>query len=105
MATTRPYKDFLLERLKDPKAAVGYLNAVIEDTRDGSEESQKVLLLALRNIAEAQGGITQLAERTGLGRESLYKTLSSKGNPRLDTLTTLMSGLGFDLKAELSSKR
>jgi DNA-binding phage protein len=50
------YQDFLIDLLKNPKEAAAYLNAVIQDTRDDSEESKKLLLLALRNIAEAQGG-------------------------------------------------
>jgi len=46
-----------------------------------------------------------LAQKTGLGRESLYKTLSKRGNPKLSTLTTIISALGFDLKVSLSAKR
>ena len=47
--------------------------------------------VALRTVAEAMGGMTALAARTGLNRETLYRTLSEKGNPRLDTLTAILS--------------
>lgn len=98
MARSKNYKDLLIESLKDPKEAVGYLNAILEDYKDNDEESQRVLLAALKDIAEAQGGIAELAEKTGLGRESLYKTLSAKGNPKFNTLTTLVHAMGFELK-------
>lgn len=105
MPRSKKYKELLIESLKDPKEALGYLNAIMEDTKDQSEESQKVLLLALKDIAEAQGGIAELSKKTGLGRESLYKTLSSKGNPRLNTLATLIHAMGFDFKFYIPSKR
>lgn len=53
--------------------------------------------VALRTVAEAIGGMTALAERTGLSRESLYRTLSGKGNPRLDTLAALLEAFGLRL--------
>ncbi|HEX2977547.1 MAG TPA: hypothetical protein VHO47_00275 [Candidatus Babeliales bacterium] len=72
MARSKNYRDLLIQDLKDPE-----------------DEAQKLLLLAIKNIVEAQGGIAQLAKKTGLGRESLYKTLSTKGNPKLSTLITV----------------
>jgi len=62
MARSKNYKDLLIESLKDPKEAVGYLNAILEDYKDNDEESQRVLLAALKDIAEAQGGIAELIE-------------------------------------------
>ena len=99
------YNDLLIESLKKPKEAVAYLNAALEECKDGSAESQKLLLIAFKNVALAQGGISQLATKTGLGRESLYKTLSQKGNPKLTTLTSLISALDFDLKISLQPKQ
>lgn len=55
--------------------------------------------MALRNIAEANG-IADLAERSHLGRESMYKMLSSKGNPKFDSFRKLMAGLGLNLHVE-----
>jgi len=68
-----------------------YLNAALED---GDE---RVLLLALRNAAEAIGGMTELARRTGLARESLYRTLSEGGNPRLSSLRAILAAFGVEL--------
>ena len=51
----------------------------------------------LRNVAEAQGGIAQLAEKAKLNRESLYKMLSERGNPELKSLDALLHVLEFRL--------
>lgn len=104
MDKCKNYNDLLIESLKKPREAVAYLNAALEECKDGSAESQKLLLIAFKNVALAQGGISTLANKTGLGRETLYKTLSKKGNPKLTTLTALISALGFDLKISLQSK-
>ncbi len=105
MNKSKNYNDLLIESLKKPKEAVAYLNAALEECKDGSPESQKLLLIAFKNVALAQGGISNLATKTGLGRESLYKTLSKRGNPKLTTLTTLIGAMGFDLKISLQPKR
>lgn len=105
MNKSKNYNDLLIESLKKPREAVAYLNAALEECKDGSAESQKLLLIAFKNVALAQGGISNLATKTGLGRESLYKTLSKRGNPKLTTLTNLISAMGFDLKVSLQPKR
>jgi probable addiction module antidote protein len=56
-------------------------------------------LLAFRQVAETYG-IAQLAEEAKLSRESLYRTLSEKGNPRLSTVVALLDVLGLTLKIE-----
>ena len=56
----------------------------------------RAIPVALRTVADAVGGMTALAEKTGLSRETLYRTLSDKGNPRLDTLATILAA--FDLR-------
>lgn len=99
------YDELLISDLKDPKEAIGYLNAILEDCKDGSEESQKILLNALKKVAIAQGGISDLSKKTKLSRESLYKTLSRKGNPKLTTFNTLLNAMGFELKVGLSARR
>lgn len=64
----------------------------------------RVLPVALRTAA-AVLGMTELARRTGLSRETLYRTLSDKGNPRLDTLAAILSAFGMRLAvATLPSK-
>ncbi|WP_194847938.1 addiction module antidote protein [Candidatus Neptunochlamydia vexilliferae] len=98
MAKSRKYQDWLIERLKDHDEAVAYLNAALEESLKGDEESQHLFLLAVRNVAEAQGGISNLAKKARLGRESLYKTLSDKGNPKWHTLASLIIALGLNLR-------
>lgn len=77
--------------LKTPGDVALYLDAALE------EDDPKLLLAALRDIVDSQGGITMLSSRTGLNRESLYKTLSKNGNPRLSTLFEIIKSLGLHL--------
>lgn len=98
MARSKKYQDFLMEQLKDHDEAVAYLNAALEESLKGDEESQHLFLMALRNVAEAQGGLGNLARKAGIGRESLYKTLSEKGNPKWQTLVSLVIALGLNLR-------
>ncbi|MCX7544489.1 addiction module antidote protein [Marinicella gelatinilytica] len=85
--------------LKNPEVAAEYLSEALE----GGDSS--VVLMALRNIAEAQeGGISGLALRSKLGRESMYKMLSESGNPKLSSFTKVISGLGLHLKVEADSQ-
>jgi probable addiction module antidote protein len=95
---TAKYKDWLNEELKDHDLAVAYLNEALEESLKGDAESQNLFLLALKDVAEAQGGIGNLAKKAHVGRESLYKTLSEKGNPKWHTLVTLVNALGLNLK-------
>jgi probable addiction module antidote protein len=98
MAKNKKYHDWLIEKLKDHDEAVAYLNAALEESLKGDEESQHLFLMALRNVAEAQGGLSHLARKAHIGRESLYKTLSSQGNPKWHTLLSLISSLGLNLR-------
>ncbi len=83
------------KHLRDSEVAAEYLNEALEDGSAG------VILMALRNIAEAQeDGITGLASRSRLGRESIYKMLSVNGNPKLSSFTKLIHGLGLKFKIE-----
>ena len=89
--TKKSYQDDLIESLKKPKEAVAYLNAAIE------EGDRELFLLALRNIAEAQGGISAIAEKAHLNRENLYRMLSKRGNPEIKSLMTLLNAMGLAL--------
>lgn len=97
----KPYVDFEgwhLEQLRTPKSRHHYLQIALEDYEQ--DHDAEAFLLAVRDVAKAQGGIAALSERTGLNRQSLYKALSAKGNPRLDTLGAILNGLGFRLAIE-----
>lgn len=98
MVKTRKYKDHLNERLQDPEEAVGYLNAALED------EDLGVFLLALRDVADAQGGLRAVAEKGDLSRESLYRTLSKRGNPRLSNLKAVLEAMGLHLSLHPDSR-
>lgn len=88
---TKSYDVFLHEQLRDPELAAEYLTAAIE------EDSTELFLIALRNVAEARGGIGALADTTHLNRQSMYRTLSSEGNPTLSTLLTILHAVGINL--------
>lgn len=89
------YDDYLIADLKNPNRAAAYLEASIEAFQeDGNKDA---LLLALNDLARAQGGLSTLAKKTSLNRQTLYKTLSSCGNPRLKTFGAIVNALGFRL--------
>lgn len=79
---------------KDPRFAVEYLNAVLAD---GEQEE---LMVALRTLAQAFGGIPKLAETAQLNATTLYRTLSPKGNPELRSMTTLLKAMGMRLAVQ-----
>lgn len=88
------YQEDLVNALKDPHEAAAYLNAAIE------EGDRAVFLLALRNVAEAQGGMAALARKAHMNRESLYRMLSSKGNPEIRSILTLLNSMRLRLIVE-----
>jgi probable addiction module antidote protein len=83
------------ELRRDPKFAAEYLQAALEDT-----DEPQVLLVVLRQVAEARGGVAKIAKAAGVKRESLYRALSARGNPRLSTLTAVMKAVGLRLTVE-----
>ena len=94
---TVPYEEILSRDLQDPEEAAAYLNAALEDA---AENGTDVFLLALRDVAKARG-MRQLAQDTQLSRESLYRTLSRKGNPRFSTLEAVLESVGLKLAVEV----
>ena len=98
--THRPHSEAVIELLKDdPAFADEYLAVALEEADQPG--GQEALLMALRHVAEAQG-MAQVAERAGMQRESLYRTLSPRGNPTLKTLLAVLSGAGLRLSVEKS---
>jgi probable addiction module antidote protein len=91
MPKSRSYKRDLLKALQDDEEAAAYLDAALE------ADDYAAFLVALRNVAEAQEGVAVLSQKTGLNRESLYRTLSEKGNPVLSSLTKVLQALGYRL--------
>ena len=93
--TTVSHDDSMVRRLRsDPEFAAEYLKAALED-----EDEPRVLLIALRRVAQAQG-IAKVAKAAGIERESLYRALSPRGNPRLSTLVAVTRAIGLKLTVE-----
>ena len=65
------------EFLADDETQLAYLNAAL------AEGNAQAMVAALGTVARARG-MSRVAERSGLGRESLYKALSDSGNPLYD---------------------
>jgi probable addiction module antidote protein len=91
---TKAYRDNLLESLRKPDDAAHYLNACLDDP------DPRVFLLALRDVAEAHGGMRTLSRETRLNRESLYRMLSSSGNPSLESLAAVLNAFGLRLAVQ-----
>jgi probable addiction module antidote protein len=90
------HDDAIVEELRQsPKFAAEYLKAALED-----QDEPRVLLIAMRHIAEARGGIAKVAKAAGIQRESLYRALSARGNPRLSTLLAVARAVGLKLTVE-----
>lgn len=83
------YKEHLLKELKDPEFAAMYIAQAIETGE------QETFLTALRDVVEACGGPTVIAKQVHIQRESLYKALSKRGNPRLTTLQGILKSVGL----------
>jgi len=83
------------ELRENPEFAAEYLRAALED-----DDEPRVLLIALRRVAEARGGVGKVAKAGGVERESLYRALSARGNPRLSTLVAVAKAVGLKLTVE-----
>ena len=88
---SKSWDEYMHTALQDNAEAAAYLEAAID------ENDPTTLMLALRRLAEARGGIGEIAARTGLSRETLYRTLSERGNPRLSSLTAILQATGLRL--------
>ena len=98
-AASLPYEPWLIERLSDPAEAAAYLEAVLE------EGDQAAVMLALRQLAQAQGGIAKVARKAKLTREATYKMLSKSGNPELRSLNALLKATGLRIAVRPIEKR
>lgn len=99
---TGDFHELLITSLKEPENAEAYLSVALEEYQEDNDT--QAFLLALKNVAEAQGGLGKLAANTALSRQNLYKVLSDSGNPRLTTLNKILKGLGFHLSIEKIKK-
>ena len=86
---TRPYRESLLEDLQDATEASQYLNAALED-------SEEMFLVALRDVAEARQ-MAKVAESAGVARESVYRMLTTTGNPTYSSLIGILRAVGLKI--------
>lgn len=99
-----PYHDWEVEKLRsDPELAVECLKLALE-TLDNPDERGGSLLM-LRSLAEAYGGLGAVAAKAGISRESLYRSLSPKGNPTLKTLVAVLNTMGLSLSVVPQQKK
>ena len=96
---TESYRADLLKSLTQPEDAAHYLNACLED------EDTRVFLLALREVADAHGGVRALSRDTQLNRESLYRMLSKSGNPSLGSLAAVLNACGLRLAVQSAAPK
>ena len=80
--------------LKTPEDIAAYLTVVFEETDTDYED----LMIALRNVADAIGGVAELARRTGLNRSGLSRVLSAQNTPKIDTVHKIVRACGVRLQ-------
>jgi probable addiction module antidote protein len=78
----------------DPAYAVEMLNSILEDGDQGE------LLIALRQMAKAFGGMQVVAEKAQLNPTQIYRTLSAEGNPELTSISAILRAMGMRLAVE-----
>lgn len=86
----KSYADAIGAGLTDPLEAAAYLDAVME------LEDATALLVALRHVAKAHG-MAEVARRADVGDKTLFKALSDKGNPTLETVNKVLHAVGLRL--------
>lgn len=94
------YEEYVTESLRaDPAYAAEYVATVLDTG------TQQELLVAIRRVADARGGIPELARNAQLNATSLYRTLSPQGNPELKSLTRMLHSLGMKLSVKPLEQR
>lgn len=78
----------------DPALALETINQILEDG------DQAELLIVLRQLAQAFGGVPAIAVQAQLNPTQLYRTLSPKGNPALSSLTAILKAMGLRLAVQ-----
>lgn len=79
---------------KDPELALDFLNTIL------AEGSQAELLIAMRQLSKAFGGVAAVAEQANLNQTQLYRTLSPDGNPTLSNFSALLNAMGLRLAVQ-----
>jgi probable addiction module antidote protein len=93
---SRPFR--AMAHLRSEAEVAAYIEAMLDDG------DARAVPVALRTVVDAVGGMAALADKTGLSRETLYRTLSERGNPRLDTLAVILAAFGLRLTVQPAQK-
>ncbi len=95
MMRSRPHDEAMAEMYRnDPALALGVINDILADG------DQAELLIVLRQMAQAFGGVQAVAEQAHLNPTQLYRTLSPKGNPALSSLSAILKAMGMRLAVQ-----
>lgn len=93
------HREAVVEELRaDPELAAICLREAFASLSNPNERA--VSMMAIRDAAQAFGGLGKIAEDAGISRESLYRALSPKGNPTLNTLLAVLGAVGMRLSVE-----
>ena len=91
----KPHDDAMADLYReDPAYAMLLLNSILEDGDQGE------LLIALRQMAQALGGVQAIAEQAHLNPTQLYRTLSPEGNPALSSFSAILKAMGMRLAVQ-----
>jgi len=91
----KPHDEAMAEVFRDdPAYAVRLLNSILE------EGDQSELLITIRQMTKAFGGVQTVAEAAHLSTTQLYRTLSPNGNPVLSSLSAILKAMGLRLAVQ-----
>ena len=95
MTKSKPNDVAMAELYRDePSLTLEVINGILEDG------DQAELLIVLRQMAQAFGGVQAVAEQAHLNPTQLYRTLSPKGNPALSSLSAILKAMGLRLAVQ-----
>jgi probable addiction module antidote protein len=98
MNHSRDHDEAVITMIRDdPAFAAEYLRVAFEEL--DVEGGEAGFLAALRHVVEARGGLTLIAEKAGIPRESLRRALSARGNPTLRTMRQVVHATGLTFAA------
>lgn len=85
----------------DPASALDSAEAIEVFMADAFETGNSAYIAKALGVVARAKGMTQIANKTGLSREQLYRSFSEQGNPTLKTTLVVMQALGLDMTAKL----
>ena len=94
----RTFEEYLEVNLEDPQEAEAFLKAAIEEYNEDGDTT--AFFQSLHILAKSKGGITQLAKKSSLTRQNLYRIFNNNVNPQFNTIGMILDALGFKLTIE-----